>query len=102
MQDVDSLLCDRGRTTQVCQTLNSLRINQNACGSFPAIRQATGRRPRGFSLFMKIFRFKSFPFFFAVTSCFYLKHPLKRKETTEAKKPVFSICRFLSLFLSVE
>ncbi|ENW8838238.1 hypothetical protein ACFMFG_005109, partial [Escherichia coli] len=25
-------------------------------GSFPAIRQVTGRRPRGFSLFMKIFR----------------------------------------------
>ncbi|EGC9900389.1 hypothetical protein GXS54_002751 [Salmonella enterica] len=36
-------------------------------GSFPAIRQATGRRPRGFSLFMKIFRFKAFPFFFVVT-----------------------------------
>ncbi|HID2153763.1 TPA: hypothetical protein ACXGMP_004995, partial [Escherichia coli] len=26
------------------------------CGSFPAIRAVTGRRPRGFSLFMKIFR----------------------------------------------
>ncbi|CAK9121789.1 hypothetical protein H3V29_gp01, partial [Escherichia phage 1H12] len=26
-----------------------------------------GRRPRGFSLFMKIFRFKVFPFFFVVT-----------------------------------
>ncbi|EPN9025838.1 hypothetical protein ACT4L4_005675, partial [Escherichia coli] len=25
-------------------------------GSFPAIRAVTGRRPRGFSLFMKIFR----------------------------------------------
>ncbi|RIE81422.1 hypothetical protein CUA67_24700, partial [Shigella dysenteriae] len=25
------------------------------CGSFPAIRAVTGRRPRGFSLFMKIF-----------------------------------------------
>ncbi|HFO3181968.1 TPA: hypothetical protein ACHG8Q_005195, partial [Escherichia coli] len=25
-------------------------------GSFPAIRPVTGRRPRGFSLFMKIFR----------------------------------------------
>ncbi|ENY6825479.1 hypothetical protein ACF0I2_005053, partial [Escherichia coli] len=36
-------------------------------GSFPAIRAVTGRRPRGFSLFMKIFRFKAFPFFFAVT-----------------------------------
>ncbi|MGR76285.1 hypothetical protein D9J46_25110 [Escherichia coli] len=58
----------RNRTCiQVCQILNSLRINQNACGSFPAIRQVTGRRPRGFSLFMKIFRFKAFPFFFAVT-----------------------------------
>ncbi|WCJ00175.1 hypothetical protein phiSTEC1575Stx2k_57 [Escherichia phage phiSTEC1575-Stx2k] len=31
------------------------------------IRQVTGRRPRGFSLFMKIFRFKVFPFFFVVT-----------------------------------
>ncbi len=37
------------------------------CGSFPAIRQATGRKARGFSLFMKIFRFKAFPFFFSVT-----------------------------------
>ncbi|EOY2729872.1 hypothetical protein ACP3BP_004942, partial [Escherichia coli] len=27
-------------------------------GSFPVIRQATGRRPRAFSLFMKIFREK--------------------------------------------
>lgn len=27
----------------------------------------TGRKARGFSLFMKIFRFKAFPFFFAVT-----------------------------------
>ena len=36
-------------------------------GSFPAIRQATGRKARGFSLFMKIFRFKAFPFFFSVT-----------------------------------
>ncbi|EFX7677371.1 hypothetical protein EFQ80_11515 [Shigella sonnei] len=102
MQDVDSLLCDRGRTTLVCQTLNSLRINQNACGSFPAIRQATGRKARGFSLFMKIFRFKAFPFFFSVTSCFYLKHPLKRKETTDAENGLFGLCRFLSLFLSVE
>ncbi|EFB9177513.1 TPA: hypothetical protein IVC08_25545 [Escherichia coli] len=67
MQDVDSLLCDRGRTTLVCKILNLLRMNQSACGSFPAIRQATGRRPRGFSLFMKIFRFKAFPFFFFVT-----------------------------------
>ncbi len=66
-QDVYSGACDRGRTTLVCQTLNSLRINQNACGSFPAIRQATGRKARGFSLFMKIFRFKAFPFFFSVT-----------------------------------
>ncbi|EFA5359639.1 hypothetical protein FJJ79_23460 [Escherichia coli] len=55
-QGMYSGACDRGRTTLVCQTLNSLRINQNACGSFPAIRQVTGRRPRGFSLFMKIFR----------------------------------------------
>ncbi|HID4108699.1 TPA: hypothetical protein ACXE8S_005010, partial [Escherichia coli] len=61
-----------------------------------------GRRPRGFSLFMKIFRLKAFPFFFAVTSCFYLKHPLKRKETTGAENGLFGLCRFLSLFLAVE
>nr|DAM22886.1 MAG TPA: hypothetical protein [Caudoviricetes sp.] len=36
-------------------------------GSFPAIQNVTGRKARGFSLFMKIFRFKAFPFFFAVT-----------------------------------
>ncbi|MGL4127795.1 hypothetical protein ACSYT7_22280, partial [Escherichia coli] len=36
-------------------------------GSFPAIRPVTGRRPRGFSLFMKIFREKSDPFFFFLT-----------------------------------
>jgi len=51
---------------------------------------------------MKIFRFKAFPFFFFVTSCFYLKHPLKRKETTDAENGLFGLCRFLSLFLSVE
>ncbi|EFB3673349.1 hypothetical protein FPS06_09605 [Escherichia coli] len=51
-----------------------------AGGSFPAIRQTTGRQARSFSLFMEIFRFKAFPFFFAVTLCFYLKHHLKRKE----------------------
>nr|DAL10696.1 MAG TPA_asm: hypothetical protein [Caudoviricetes sp.] len=40
------------------------------CGSFPAIRQVTGRRPRRFSLFMKIFWFMPFPFFFLFTHCF--------------------------------
>ncbi|EFO2131485.1 hypothetical protein DPI70_03210 [Escherichia coli] len=47
---------------------------------------------------MKIFRFKAFPFFFDVTSCFYLKHPLKRKETTDAENGLFGLCRFLSRF----
>ncbi|EJF8195152.1 hypothetical protein OMX41_003034 [Shigella flexneri] len=70
-----------------------------AGGSFPAIRQVTGRKARGFSLFMKIFRFKAFPFFFFVTSCFYLKHPLKRKETTGAENELLGLCRFLSRFL---
>ncbi|EGO6581674.1 hypothetical protein FIA73_24685 [Escherichia coli] len=36
-------------------------------GSFPAIRAVTGRRPRAFSLFMKIFREKADPFFFFLT-----------------------------------
>ncbi|EFD5487082.1 hypothetical protein FT225_08715 [Escherichia coli] len=40
------------------------------CGSFPAIRLVTGRRPRRFSLFMKIFWFMPFPFFFLFTHCF--------------------------------
>ncbi|EFY1197791.1 hypothetical protein DX750_13140 [Shigella sonnei] len=84
------------------QDINASDNYSHLCGSFPAIRQATGRRPRGFSLFMKIFRFKAFPFFFSVTSCFYLKHPLKRKETTDAENGLFGLCRFLSLFLSVE
>ncbi|EEW1614641.1 hypothetical protein FGI54_04505 [Escherichia coli] len=62
----------RNRTCiQVCQILNSLRINQNACGSFPAIRQVTGRRPRGFSLFMKIFQGKSCRYFSNITFCFF-------------------------------
>ncbi|EEU9476070.1 hypothetical protein D9D45_24425 [Escherichia coli] len=82
--------------------INASDNYSHLCGSFPAIRQATGRKARGFSLFMKIFRFKAFPFFFAVTSCFYLKHPLKRKETTDAENGLFGLCRFLSLFLSVE
>ncbi|EMV94090.1 hypothetical protein EC2865200_0917 [Escherichia coli 2865200] len=51
---------------------------------------------------MEIFRFKAFPFFFAVTLCFYLKYPLKRKEMTGAENGHFGLCRFLSLFLSVE
>ncbi|HAJ5724340.1 TPA: hypothetical protein HMV46_14470 [Escherichia coli] len=51
-----------------------------AGGSFPVIQNVTGRKARSFSLFMEIFRFKAFPFFFAVTLCFYLKHHLKRKE----------------------
>ncbi len=49
---------------------DGIYINDNYyhfIGSFPAIRQATGRRPRGFSLFMKIFREKSDPFFFFLT-----------------------------------
>ncbi|EPN4406065.1 hypothetical protein ACT19C_004500, partial [Escherichia coli] len=36
-------------------------------GSFPAYGPVTGRRPRGFSLFMKIFREKADPFFFFLT-----------------------------------
>lgn len=40
------------------------------CWSFPAIRLVTGRRPRRFSLFMKIFWFMPFPFFFLFTHCF--------------------------------
>ncbi|EEY5188427.1 hypothetical protein E5N38_25645 [Escherichia coli] len=39
-------------------------------GSFPAIRAVTGRRPRGFSLFMKIFREKACQFFLLLTYCF--------------------------------
>ncbi|KXB43119.1 hypothetical protein HMPREF0208_02874 [Citrobacter koseri] len=39
-------------------------------GSFPAIRSVTGRRPRRFSLFMKIFGFLPFPFFFSLIHCF--------------------------------
>ncbi|HAH5381677.1 hypothetical protein EGK64_24485 [Escherichia coli] len=67
-QDVYSGLCNRGRTTFVVQLLNPItKSTRTADGSFPAIRQATGRRPRGFSLFMKNFRFKAFPFFFVVT-----------------------------------
>ncbi|EEU9261498.1 hypothetical protein FYX76_23140 [Escherichia coli] len=56
-QDVYSGLCNRGCTTFVVQLLNPItKSTRTADGSFPAIRQATGRRPRGFSLFMKIFR----------------------------------------------
>ncbi|EFI4024053.1 hypothetical protein GYM41_004459 [Escherichia coli] len=40
-------------------------------GSFPAIRQVTGRRPRGFSLFMKIFQGKSCRYFSNITFCFF-------------------------------
>nr|DAW22344.1 MAG TPA: hypothetical protein [Caudoviricetes sp.] len=40
-------------------------------GSFPAYRPVTGRRPRRFSLFMKIFGFLPFPFFFLLSGCFY-------------------------------
>ncbi|TIJ73259.1 hypothetical protein EYY08_15955 [Escherichia coli] len=47
--------------------INASDNYSHLCGSFPAIRQATGRKARGFSLFMKIFRFKAFPFFFSVT-----------------------------------
>ncbi|MCA2040848.1 hypothetical protein, partial [Escherichia coli] len=36
-------------------------------GSFPAYGPVTGRRPRAFSLFMKIFREKADPFFFFLT-----------------------------------
>ncbi|EFD1588475.1 hypothetical protein FUA08_12130 [Escherichia coli] len=42
------------------------------CGSFPAIRAVTGRRPRGFSLFMKIFQGKSCRYFSNITFCFFL------------------------------
>nr|DAO58515.1 MAG TPA: hypothetical protein [Caudoviricetes sp.] len=45
------------------------------CGSFPAIRPITGRRPRRFSLFMKIFWHLPFPFFFSLIHCFNCKHP---------------------------
>ncbi|EFN4266263.1 hypothetical protein D9F60_02820 [Escherichia coli] len=55
------------------------------CGSFPAIRLVTGRRPRRFSLFMKIFRHLPFPFFFSLIHCFNCKHPLKRKEMISLK-----------------
>lgn len=70
-----------------------------AGGSFPAIQNVTGRQARSFSLFMEIFLFKAFPFFFAVTLCFYLKYPLKRKEMTGAENGLFGLCRFLSLIL---
>ncbi|HAU4370383.1 TPA: hypothetical protein F6W26_20980 [Citrobacter amalonaticus] len=55
------------------------------CGSFLAIWSVTGRRPRRFSLFMKIFGFLPFPFFFSLIHCFKRKHPLKRKETLSQK-----------------
>lgn len=38
-----------------------------AGGSFQVIQNVTGRQARSFSLFVKIFLFKAFPFFFAVT-----------------------------------
>nr|DAE20221.1 MAG TPA: hypothetical protein [Siphoviridae sp. ctekV29] len=39
-----------------------MHVNDNQChyGSFPPIRLVTGRRPRRFSLFMKIFRILPF------------------------------------------
>nr|DAZ64709.1 MAG TPA: hypothetical protein [Caudoviricetes sp.] len=54
-------------------------------GSFLASRPVTGRRPRRFSLFMKIFWHLPFPFFFSLIHCFNCKHPLKRKETISLK-----------------
>ncbi|EFA7506307.1 hypothetical protein E3W25_21810 [Escherichia coli] len=53
-------------------------------GSFPSIQQVTGRRPRGFSLFMKIFRFKAFPFFFAVNR--YRTAPFSSKQNVTAPR----------------
>nr|DAR29340.1 MAG TPA: hypothetical protein [Caudoviricetes sp.] len=38
-----------------------------AGGSFPAIRQATGRRPCGFSLFMSLFGLVVVVLFFALS-----------------------------------
>ncbi|KML22810.1 hypothetical protein VL10_16615 [Leclercia adecarboxylata] len=46
-----------------------LRSTSRIHGSFPAIRDITGRRPRRFSLFMKIFRILPFPFFFLLSIC---------------------------------
>nr|DAJ46081.1 MAG TPA: hypothetical protein [Caudoviricetes sp.] len=54
-------------------------------GSFPGILPITGRRPRRFSLFMKIFWHLPFPFFFSLIHCFNCKHHLKRKETISLK-----------------
>ncbi|EBH6782457.1 hypothetical protein CQT46_16610 [Salmonella enterica] len=54
-------------------------------GSFPAIRPVTGRLPRRFSLFMKIFRNLPFPFFFLLIDCFKYDYHLKRKETISLK-----------------
>ncbi|EOP5308893.1 hypothetical protein O0Q47_RS24205, partial [Escherichia coli] len=44
--------CDGGRNWILLQLITIIIF----CGSFPAIRAVTGRRTRGFSLFMKIFR----------------------------------------------
>nr|DAY85810.1 MAG TPA: hypothetical protein [Caudoviricetes sp.] len=48
---------------------SNINDNHYRYGSFPEVRVITGRRPRGFSLHMKILRFKAFPFFYFLTHC---------------------------------
>ncbi|KLE83962.1 hypothetical protein YA19_06990 [Klebsiella aerogenes] len=59
---------------------SSCNDNRYRCGSFPGVRAVTGRRPRGFSLHMKISEFKAFPFFFCVTHCLLIGWDMRRKE----------------------
>ncbi|GDK72469.1 hypothetical protein BvCmsKSNP065_04482 [Escherichia coli] len=84
----------------IIQITNSIDTYSRFCGSFPVIRQATGRRPRGFSLFMKIFQGKSCRYFSNITFCFFYISSVKVRHESVRKCLFLAFsCRALYLIM---